>query len=297
MQTVTATVTAPPPPAVSSAAPAAAPSAAPAPDKTLFSMDEEEMTSDQIQCRWVHYRKHYHAVSVFRHVAQAITHSACLLLNGSGGDDQRPHTVQVCIDFGMVRVLQAAAHHTRGCRVYACSIVVQPATSTCILLPGEAWCLLLLLLLMPNAVFMGRAHRDALHAGKCFLNCNHSTITQPPTSHNMPPAAAAATASRILVITARDALRAGNQHHFSFHCPHACCALPNNYSCCALPLAAAISRPQGRAACGQALPEGGQRQRCHGALREGAHAVHGAGQQGGCVRQNGLHRSYAACAL
>ncbi|WIA15256.1 hypothetical protein OEZ85_001928 [Tetradesmus obliquus] len=51
MQTVTATVTAPPPPAVSSAAPAAAPSAAPAPDKTLFSMDEEEMTSDQIQCR------------------------------------------------------------------------------------------------------------------------------------------------------------------------------------------------------------------------------------------------------
>jgi hypothetical protein len=52
MQTVTATITAPRPPAASSAATAAAPSAAPAPDKTLFSMDEEEMTSDQIQCRW-----------------------------------------------------------------------------------------------------------------------------------------------------------------------------------------------------------------------------------------------------
>jgi hypothetical protein len=53
MQTVTATITAPPRPPVAAAAPAAAPSAAPAPDKTLFSMDEEEMTSDQIQCRWV----------------------------------------------------------------------------------------------------------------------------------------------------------------------------------------------------------------------------------------------------
>eukprot|EP00882_Tetradesmus_deserticola_P032036 GHRQ01036247.1.p1 GENE.GHRQ01036247.1~~GHRQ01036247.1.p1 ORF type:complete len:299 (+),score=90.57 GHRQ01036247.1:201-1097(+) len=52
MQTATATVTAPRPPAVSNAAAAAAPSAAPVPLTTLFSMDEEEMTSDQIQCRW-----------------------------------------------------------------------------------------------------------------------------------------------------------------------------------------------------------------------------------------------------